>query len=249
MRVSNVFMKKKNLIKSKYVRWNILLFTPINYLQTQFTGDRWSTEYRKSRLVKFSRIFLSAQSARIHRDLFIRCAVSTRITRRSRGISSSAKLPARVPITSQSRLSAGGRGGERDLARGAEPSIRTCMRFMYTGVSCTPHVHKRDARTRGDRAPQVSLGPHRHNTFTDVTPHSKLLRCRRTRISSLPPFLSLAPWTPPANVIPRACNRDAHTRMPASPPHLTEFVREDFFFFFSVSLSPFRRRDFFSTAR
>lgn len=68
---------------------------------------------------------------------------------------------------------------------------------------------------RRDRAPQVSLGPHWHNTFTDVTLHSKLLRCR-TRIffppSHLPAAPSPAPSTPPGErdtVYTRVFNRDA----------------------------------------
>lgn len=36
---------------------------------------------------------------------------------------------------------------------------------------------------------QVSLGPHWHNTFTDVTLHSKLLRCHTRIPPSLPRVL------------------------------------------------------------
>lgn len=164
---------------------------------------------------EFSRIFSS-----VHRN-----TDSTRITRAAVEFPRARDFRRMFLLRSNLNYRRGreGRGSER----GIEPSIRTCIR--YTGVSCTLHIHKRDACTRGDRAPQVSLGPHRHNTFTDVTPHSKLLRCRRTRISSLPPFLPL-PMTAPGERdtawYTHVCKCDAHARTLASPRHLAESVRE-----------------------
>lgn len=77
----------------------------------------------------------------------------------------------------------GGRSGGAIDTR-LDGYLCTCIRY----IKCVSRIHKRNSHMRGDRVPQVSLGPHWHNTFTDVTLHSKLLRCRRTRISSsLPP--------------------------------------------------------------
>lgn len=141
---------------------------------------------RSANIDLFSRIQRTFFSARSNTS-------GIRITRQR--ISSSTRLPARVPIPIQSRLHSKARGREGkgfERSGAEEPSISrwlcTCVpAYVIYQVS---RIHKRNSHMRGDRVPQVSLGPHRHNTFTDVTLHSKLLRCRRTRISfSLPPSL------------------------------------------------------------
>lgn len=85
---------------------------------------------------------------------------------------------------------------------------RVYTRWIYTrrylsrfSTTCTSRVHRvytnvyttcASIYTRRQGS-QVSLGPHWHNTFTDVTLHSKLLRCH-TRIPPPPP----PPLLPPA---------------------------------------------------
>lgn len=88
-----------------------------------------------------------------------------------------------------------------------EENIDTYLHTLYV----VSYISAR-ACMRGDRAPQVSLGPHWYNTFTDVTLHSKLLRCR-TRISSpllFPPYLPLDRLRAKRDTVVHACvNRDA----------------------------------------
>lgn len=116
-----IYEKNMYLIESKYVccKWNLLLFTPINYFDAIC---KTLIKYQRKSFCQILPIFPLAQNdcwcVRIQTGPFFRCAVTPTAYSHnsvSQGISSSAKLPAQCsyydPISIISGVT-----GERDRA-------------------------------------------------------------------------------------------------------------------------------------